>query len=84
MADCRRADDEIERAERHATSERADEVRMDARDFKVERQRAKQLEDCLHERRATRPALLRVGEMHADEQFRAGGSPSPYELRKAT
>src|SRR5438552_17197072 len=46
---------------------------MDARDFKVERQRAKQLEDRLHKRRATRPALLRAGEMHADEEFRAGG-----------
>ena len=73
MPDCCSTDDEIERSERHSSSERADEVRVDARDFKVEGQRAKQLEDCLHERRATGEALLRVGEMHADEKLRAGG-----------
>ena len=73
VADCCSTDNEIESAERYSSSERADEVRVDARDFKVERQRAKQLEDCLHERRATRPTLLRIGEMHADEKFRAGG-----------
>ena len=73
VANCGGPDDEIESPERYASSERADEVRVHARDFEVERQRAKQPENCLHEGRATRPALLRVGEVYAEEKFRARG-----------
>ena len=47
VADCCSTDDEIESSERYSSSERADEVRVDARDFKVKRQRVEQLEDCL-------------------------------------
>src|ERR1700682_751967 len=45
VANCGFADDEVESSERCSSPERAHELRVDARDFKVKRQRVEQLED---------------------------------------
>ena len=69
MADSCSADDEIESSEGDSSSERTDEVRVDARDFQVERKRAKQLENCLHERGTSSSARFGVGEVYADKKL---------------
>lgn len=41
VVNCGGTDDQVKSSERYASPERAHEMRVDARDFKVERQRAK-------------------------------------------